>query len=105
MHDELSGLDAPAGSVEAHFGDFTRVSIIEASHVDAGTAYVAANRYQMQDNAPYLYKTTDYWYPEFERTLLWNDPALGIDWPLTGAPPLAAKDSAGAALALAHAGQ
>ena len=42
------------------FGDFTRVSIIEASHWDAGTAYVAANRYQLQDDAPYLYKTTDF---------------------------------------------
>lgn len=52
--------------------------------------------------AEFLYKTTDYWYPEFERTLLWNDPALGIDWPLTGAPTLAAKDSAGTPLAQAE---
>ena len=43
-----------------NFGDFTRVSIIEAGHYAAGTAYVAANRYQLQDVAPYLYKTTDY---------------------------------------------
>ncbi|GAC1477265.1 MAG: hypothetical protein NVS1B4_19640 [Gemmatimonadaceae bacterium] len=41
-------------------GDFTRVSIIEASHYDAGTAYVAANRAQLEDMAPYLWKTTDY---------------------------------------------
>jgi dTDP-4-dehydrorhamnose 3,5-epimerase len=46
-----------------------------------------------------LYKATDYWYPEHERTLLWNDPALGIDWPLSGAPTLAAKDAAGRLLA------
>jgi dTDP-4-dehydrorhamnose 3,5-epimerase len=51
--------------------------------------------------AEFLYKTTDYWYPEFERTLLWNDAAIGIDWPLSGAPTLAAKDSAGAPLAAA----
>jgi len=57
----------------------------------------------LSDVAEFLYKTTDYWYPEFERTLLWNDPALGIDWPLTGAPMLAAKDSAGAPLAQAEA--
>ncbi len=42
------------------FGPFTRVSIIEASPFDAGTAYVAANRYQQDDFAPYLFKTTDY---------------------------------------------
>ena len=35
------------------------------------------------EHAEFLYKTTDYWYPEHERTLLWNDPALGIVWPLS----------------------
>ena len=38
----------------------------------------------VSDTAEFLYKTTDYWYPEHERTLLWNDPALGIAWPLGG---------------------
>jgi dTDP-4-dehydrorhamnose 3,5-epimerase len=56
----------------------------------------------MSDVAEFLYKTTDYWYPEFERTLLWNDPAIGIDWPLTETPTLAAKDSTGAPLAQAE---
>src|SRR5437773_648347 len=41
-------------------GDFTRVSIIEASHYAPGAAYVAANRYQLEDMAPYIWKTTDY---------------------------------------------
>jgi photosystem II stability/assembly factor-like uncharacterized protein len=43
-----------------NFGDFTRVSIIEAGHYDEGTAYVAANRYQLQDNEPLIYKTNDF---------------------------------------------
>jgi dTDP-4-dehydrorhamnose 3,5-epimerase len=47
------------------------------------------------DSAEFLYKTTDYWSPEFERSLLWNDPALKIEWPLTAEPTLAAKDAAG----------
>jgi dTDP-4-dehydrorhamnose 3,5-epimerase len=51
------------------------------------------------DAAEFLYKTTDYWFPEHERTLLWNDPTLGIDWPLTGEPVLAVKDKAGKPLA------
>ena len=55
----------------------------------------------LSDVAEFLYKTTDYWYPQFERTLLWNDPALDIAWPLAGAPTLAAKDAAGRPLALA----
>ena len=46
------------------------------------------------DSAEFLYKTTDYYHPEFERSLLWNDPTVGIVWPLDGAPLLAAKDAA-----------
>jgi dTDP-4-dehydrorhamnose 3,5-epimerase len=46
------------------------------------------------DSAEFLYKTTDYWYPEHERSLLWSDPLVGIQWPLDGGPQLAAKDAA-----------
>lgn len=53
----------------------------------------------ISDSAEFLYKTTDYWAPQFERSLLWNDPALGIAWPLEGEPTLAAKDAAGLPLA------
>jgi dTDP-4-dehydrorhamnose 3,5-epimerase len=49
----------------------------------------------LSDTAEVLYKITDYWFPEHERTLLWNDPALAIAWPVDGAPRLAAKDVAG----------
>jgi dTDP-4-dehydrorhamnose 3,5-epimerase len=48
------------------------------------------------DSAEFLYKTTDYYHPEFERSLLWNEPAIGIDWPLhllCGEPLLATKDA------------
>ena len=54
------------------------------------------------DSAEFLYKTTDYWYPQFERSLLWNDPALGIQWPVSGPPTLAAKDAVGTPLANAE---
>lgn len=53
------------------------------------------------DAADFLYKTTDYWHPEHERTLLWNDPALAIPWPVD-APLIAAKDAAGTPLARAE---
>ena len=56
----------------------------------------------LSESAEFLYKTTDYWYPEHERSLLWNDPAVGIDWPLDGQPLLAAKDAAGKLLAQAE---
>jgi dTDP-4-dehydrorhamnose 3,5-epimerase len=53
----------------------------------------------ISDSAEFLYKTTDYWAPQFERAILWNDPAIGIEWPLDGAPQLSAKDQAGTPLA------
>ncbi|TQK07482.1 dTDP-4-dehydrorhamnose 3,5-epimerase [Herbaspirillum sp. SJZ107] len=49
----------------------------------------------LSESAEFLYKTTDYWFPEHERSLLWNDPAVGIEWPFDFAPQLAAKDAAG----------
>lgn len=57
------------------------------------------------ESAEFLYKTTDYYHPEFERSILWNDPAIGIDWPLhliDGQPLLAAKDAAAQLLANAQ---
>ena len=46
-----------------------------------------------------LYKTTNYWYPEHERSLLWCDSTLGVQWPVIGETKLAAKDAAGKVLA------
>jgi dTDP-4-dehydrorhamnose 3,5-epimerase len=51
------------------------------------------------DSAECLYKTTDYWAPEHERSIRWNDPELAIDWPLSGAPIVSAKDNHGTLLA------
>ena len=51
------------------------------------------------DSAEFLYKTTDYWAPEHERCIAWNDPAIGIDWPINGMPTLSAKDQKGVLLA------
>lgn len=53
----------------------------------------------LSDSADFLYKTTDYYAPEHERCILWNDPDIGIDWPVSEIPLLAAKDKAGKLLA------
>ncbi len=53
----------------------------------------------VSETAEFLYKTTDYWSPPHERTILWNDPELSIPWPLSAPPLLAAKDAAGTRLA------
>jgi dTDP-4-dehydrorhamnose 3,5-epimerase len=44
------------------------------------------------ESAEFLYKTTDYYAPEFERSIIWNDPAIGIQWPIDGEPTLSNKD-------------
>jgi dTDP-4-dehydrorhamnose 3,5-epimerase len=49
----------------------------------------------LSEGADIVYKMTDYYAPEHERCLLWNDPAVGIAWPLAGEPILSAKDKAG----------
>ncbi|WP_295008840.1 dTDP-4-dehydrorhamnose 3,5-epimerase [uncultured Dechloromonas sp.] len=51
----------------------------------------------LSETAEFLYKTTDYYAPEHERCIAWNDPDLGIDWPISGCPLLSAKDAAGLA--------
>jgi dTDP-4-dehydrorhamnose 3,5-epimerase len=56
----------------------------------------------LSDHAEFLYKTTDYWHAEDERCIAWNDPAIGIDWPLSGEPILAAKDAKGVRLSEAE---
>jgi dTDP-4-dehydrorhamnose 3,5-epimerase len=49
----------------------------------------------LSDTAEFLYKTTDYWFPEHERSLRWDDPALAIDWKLQSTPTLSGKDAQG----------
>lgn len=49
----------------------------------------------MSEFAEFLYKTTDYWYPEHERSIRWDDPTLAIDWQLQATPALSAKDEQG----------
>lgn len=48
----------------------------------------------LSDTAEFFYKTADFWYPEHERCLLWNDPDVAIDWPIDFEPILAKKDAA-----------
>jgi dTDP-4-dehydrorhamnose 3,5-epimerase len=73
-----------------------------------GTTLSAENRRQMwvpegfahgfcvtSASAEFLYLTTDYWAPEHERCIAWDDPSIGINWPISGAPVLSPKDSSG----------
>jgi dTDP-4-dehydrorhamnose 3,5-epimerase len=57
----------------------------------------------LSETAEFLYKTTDYYAPQFERCIRWDDPDLAVAWPIDGAPLLSAKDAEGLALAKSHA--
>lgn len=52
----------------------------------------------LSDSAEFMYKTTDYYAPEYERCLMWNDPTVGIQWPVLERPILSAKDQVGLCL-------
>lgn len=56
----------------------------------------------LSETAEFLYKTTDFYSPEYERSIRWDDPALGIDWQYEATPQLSAKDEAAALLANAE---
>ena len=55
----------------------------------------------ISDRADVIYKMTDYWVPELDRTVLWNDPKIGVRWPVKGEPVLSGKDRAGLPLSKA----
>jgi len=83
-----------------NFGKWVGVTLSEENHrqlwVPPGFAHGFA---VLSESAQFLYKTTDYWYQAHERSIVWNDPEIGIEWPIDFEPLLAAKDAAGKRLA------
>jgi dTDP-4-dehydrorhamnose 3,5-epimerase len=53
----------------------------------------------LSDSADVIYKTTEYWFVEYDRAIFWNDPAIGITWPVRGQPLVSSKDSGAPRLA------
>jgi dTDP-4-dehydrorhamnose 3,5-epimerase len=83
-----------------HFGKWVGVTLSAQNHRQLWIPPGFAHGFVVKsESAEFLYKTTDYWAPEFERSLKWDDPALGIDWNLTDAPILSGKDQQGKSLA------
>ena len=80
----------------ATFGRWVGVELSEDNRRQVFVPPGFAHGFQVvSDEADVLYKTTDYYAQQHERCLIWNDPDVGIAWPLSGAPVLAAKDRAG----------
>ena len=82
-----------------HFGRWTTFVLSAANRRMAWIPPGFAHGFLVRSaTAEFLYKTTDYWAPAFERTVRWDDPQLAIDWQLSDAPILSAKDASGALL-------
>jgi dTDP-4-dehydrorhamnose 3,5-epimerase len=82
------------------FGQWVGMELTEDNHcqlwIPPGFAH---GFYVLSDSADFLYKTTDYYAPEFECSLVWNDPTIGIVWPIDTQPIISAKDAQGMSLA------
>ena len=82
------------------FGQWVGMELNEDNHcqlwIPPGFAH---GFYVLSDSADFLYKTTDYYAPEFECSLIWNDPTIGIEWPLNTQPIISTKDVQGKKLA------
>jgi dTDP-4-dehydrorhamnose 3,5-epimerase len=89
--------DSPA------FGRWVGVELTEDNHQQMWVPPGLAHGFLvLSDTADFLYTTTDYYAPEFERCIAWDDPSVGIEWPLQGLQPkLSAKDLAGQLLSKA----
>ncbi len=88
------------------FGKWAGVELTEDNHLQLWMPPGLAHGFLvLSESADFLYKTTDYYAPEHERSIVWNDPAIGIRWPAAGMPLLSAKDRDAPTLAAGLAGE
>ena len=83
----------------ATFGKWVGIELTEDNHKQLWVPPGFAHGFLvLSESADFLYKTTNYYAPQYERCISWNDPVIGIQWPLTTEPSLSAKDQQGFAL-------
>ena len=81
------------------FGQWVGVELTEDNHKQLWVPPGLAHGFMvLSDSADFVYKTTDYYAPEFERCIAWNDRTIGIQWPMDIVPKLSAKDAQGQSL-------
>jgi len=85
------------------FGQWFGIELSETNHRQLWVPPGFAHGFVVtSDSADFLYKATDYYAPAHERCIVWNDPEIGIEWPMKWAPQLSAKDQAGLSLSQAE---
>jgi dTDP-4-dehydrorhamnose 3,5-epimerase len=96
IHGEVFDVAVDLRRSSPRFGQWVGVTLSADNHrqlwIPAGFAHGFV---VTSEKAEFLYKTTDYWAPEHERCLQWDDPALGIEWPLSDTPTMSPKDLQG----------
>jgi dTDP-4-dehydrorhamnose 3,5-epimerase len=86
-----------------NFGKWVGVELSEQNHRQLWVPPGFAHGFLVtSDSADFLYKTTDYYAPQFERCIAWDDEAIGVEWPAGLTPQLSAKDATGSRLAVAE---
>lgn len=100
MHGEIFDVAVDLRRDSPAFGKWFGITLSAANHRQLWIPPGFAHGFLvLSDEADFIYKCTDYYSPEHDRTLLWNDPAIGIEWPATGELVLSEKDRAGKPLA------
>lgn len=95
-HGEVFDVAVDLRKSSKHFGQWVGVQLSAENKKQVWIPEGFAHGFVvLSETAEFLYKTTEYYAPEYEQSLLWKDPALGIAWPFEGEPNLAAKDAAG----------
>jgi len=96
MHGEIFDAVVDLRRDSPAFGKWFGITLSAANHRQLWIPPGFAHGFLvLSDEADFIYKCTDYYSPEHDRTLLWNDPAIGIEWPATGELVLSEKDRAG----------
>ncbi|OPA99693.1 dTDP-4-dehydrorhamnose 3,5-epimerase [Pseudomonas fluorescens] len=99
-HGEVFDVAVDLRKSSATFGQWVGVHLSASNHKQLWIPEGFAHGFVvLSESAEFLYKTTDYWAPEHERSLAWDDPALAINWPISEPPTLSAKDAKAASLA------
>ena len=99
IHGEILDVAVDIRRSSATFGQWVAVHLSEHNHRQLWVPEGFAHGFVvLSETAECLYKTTDYYRPEAERCIRWDDPDLAIDWPLDRSPLLSAKDAKGLAL-------
>lgn len=93
-HGEVFDVAVDLRRSSANFGNWVGVHLSASNRAQLWVPEGFAHGFVvLSESAEFLYKTTDYWAPEHERSVAWDDPDLAIDWPISEAPTLSAKDA------------